>query len=75
VVPICPVHADRQSFIVVPPVPPISTTKSLQYGLQYHWYRRPNLVSWLSCSGMQKRVPEILELRRRLPLNTFLVRC
>jgi hypothetical protein len=63
------VHADRQSFMVVPPVPPMSTTKSLQNWLQYHSYprshHRSHPVSRLSCLGMQKRVPEILE--RRLP--------
>ena len=29
-------RADWQSFMVVPPVPPIGPTKSLQNGLQYH---------------------------------------
>ena len=53
------VHADRQSFMVVPPVPPMSTTKSLQNWLQYHWYPRSHPVSLLSCLGMQKRVPSL----------------
>jgi hypothetical protein len=29
-------RADRRSFMLVPPVPPISPTKSLQNCLQYH---------------------------------------
>ena len=65
------VYADRQSFMVVPPVPPISTTKSLRFCLQYHWYPRSHRVTRLPCLGMQKRVPEILELRRRLPSILF----
>jgi hypothetical protein len=63
------VYADRQSFMVVPPVPPISTTKSLRFCLQYHRYPRSHPVSQLSCLGMH--VPEILELRRRLPPILF----
>ena len=61
--PVGPVFANFV-FMAVPPVPPFGTTKSLQDWLQYHWYPRSHPVSRLSC--MQKRVPEILELRRRL---------
>src|SRR5262249_50872431 len=48
------VHADRQSFMVVPPVPPISTTKSLRFCLQYPWYPRSHRVTRLPCLGIEE---------------------
>jgi hypothetical protein len=54
-----------------PTGPTVRYHQKFENWLQYHRYPRSHPVSRLSCLGMQKRVPEILELRRRLPLNTF----
>ena len=61
------VHADRQSSMVVPPVPPFGTTKSLRIGCSTTGTPGPTAVlSWdaKACSGNPRA-------SARLPLNTF----
>jgi hypothetical protein len=43
-------------LMVVPPVPPIGPTKSLQNCLQYHRSHQSHPVARLSCLGDEKRV-------------------
>ena len=49
-----------------PTGPTVRYHQKFENWLQYHRYPRSHPVSRLSCLGMQKRVPEILELRRPL---------